>query len=317
MAGPRRYLRDLSQHAAAAWTRFWLEPSDAYDLCLLRILIGALAVVWQVSYAPDLTRWFGADGWLASSAVQRLLNSQTGTVGLHDGSYLFWISDSRWLWTLHLLGTLVLVALTLGFYTRLASVASLIVLVSYIHRAPLLTGPMEPVLTMMVAYLCLAPAGRYLSLDSRWRAADASAVQPSAWATVARRLIQVHLVLVYLVMGLTKLGGETWWYGEAVWWLAAQPDSQWFDPSVLRAHPILLNFWTQGIVIAELSFAVFIWNDWLRPLMLVLSAVIWITVALATGYVGLAAVMMVANLAFVPATFWLERDWLPVADRTR
>lgn len=46
---------------------------------------------------------------------------------------------------------------------------------------------------------------------------------------------------------------------------------------------------------------------WLRPLMLVLSAIIWISVAVATGYVGLAAVMMVANLAFVPSTFWGER----------
>lgn len=315
MAGSRQYLRDLSQHVTAGWNRFWFEPSDVYDLCVLRILTGALAVIWQVSYAFDLTRWFGADGWLASATMQRVLNRQTGTVGLHEGSYLFWVSDSHWLWALHLLGTLVLVAMTLGFYTRVASVASLFVLVSYVHRAPLLAGPMEPVLTMLVAYLCLAPVGRCLSLDSRGQAADGSAGQLSAWATVARRLIQVHLVLFYLVMGLTKLGGETWWYGEAVWWLAAQPDSQWFDPSGLRSSPILLNFWTQSIVVAELAFAVFIWNDWLRPLMLMISAVVWVTLAVATGYVGLAAVMIVANLSFVPAAFWRERGWLAAADR--
>ncbi len=231
MAGLRQYLRDLSQQTATGWNRFWFEPSDVYDLCVLRILIGVLAVLWQVSYAFDLTRWFGPEGWLASHTMQRVLTGETGSVGLPDGSYLFWVSDPRWLWMLHLLGALVLVALTVGCYTRLASVASLVVLVSYVHRAPVLAGPMEPVLTMVVAYLCLAPVGRHLSVDCWRRGVDGGPLPPSAWATVARRLIQVHLVLIYLVMGLTKLGGETWWYGEAVWWLAAQPDSQWFDPA--------------------------------------------------------------------------------------
>ena len=307
MSGLQAYFRALSEHIGTAWNHFWFQPSDVFDLCVLRVLVGSLALGWQMSYLLDLTTWFGGEGWLASDAMQRVVSGGSSGVGFYDFSYLFWVSRPWLLWTVHFLGSLILLAFTVGCCTRWAAVASLVVLVSYVHRAPLLAGPAEPVLTMLVAYLCLAPVGQQVSWDRRRRGASWPLMRQSCWATVARRLIQVHLVMLYLVMGLTKLGGETWWYGEAIWWLAAQPDSQWFDPAVLRSYAVLLNLWTHAVVISELLFVVLIWNRWLRPLVLVGSAVSWISVAVATGYVGLSATMIVANFAFVSGEFWRNR----------
>jgi hypothetical protein len=307
MSDLQRYFQGLSHYVAAAWNRFWFRPSDALDLCVMRFCVGLLAFLWHTSFAFDLVRWYGPDGWLAGGAMQRLVAEGADRVSLSEFSYLYWITDPRWLWAIHLLGSIVLLALMLGVYSRWAAIASLVVLVSDIHRAPLLTGPEEPVLTMMVAYLCLAPIGQHLSWDAWRRRSQPLTVELHYIATVSRRLIQVHLVLIYLVMGLTKLSGATWWYGEAVWWLAAQPDSQWFNPAVLRSYSVVLNLWTHAIVIGELSFAVLIWNRWFRPLVLVVSGILWCSVAVASGYIGLALTMVVANLAFVPGSFWRAR----------
>src|SRR6185369_10852111 len=103
------------------------------------------------------------------------------------------------LWTLHALGFLVLLAMTVGLFTRLSSVLSLVVVLSYVHRAPMISGPLEPVLTMLILYLCLGPAGRFYSLD-RWfglvkpvAAAGAPTGEAFWTANLAIRLIQVHL----------------------------------------------------------------------------------------------------------------------------
>ena len=72
MSEIKRYFQGLSQHVGAAWNRFWFEPSDALDLCVLRFFVGLLALLWHASFGFDLVRWFGRDGWLAGDTMQRL-----------------------------------------------------------------------------------------------------------------------------------------------------------------------------------------------------------------------------------------------------
>jgi hypothetical protein len=114
--------------------------------------------------------------------------------------------------------------------------------------------------------------------------------------------MQVHLVLLYLGMACAKLIGATWWNGEAIWWLAAQPMTQLVDLSWLRERQIgqiVLNLWTHGVLATELAFVVLVWNAWTRPLVLTISALSWLSVGLASGNLGLTLTMWVASLCFV------------------
>ena len=63
--------------------------------------------------------------------------------------------------------TAVLVLFTIGAWTRVTSILSLVVFLSDVNRAPMITGLTEPVVAMLLLYLCLAPCGRYFSLDRR------------------------------------------------------------------------------------------------------------------------------------------------------
>jgi hypothetical protein len=224
-------------------------------------------------------------------------------------SYLYYADSPEVLWLLHVLGFAIVVLFTVGLFTRITNILSLIVVLSYIHRAPMITGQFEPVLTMILFYLCLAPAGRYLSVDAWLRARKAvrdprpedvttDAVKTSA-ATFALRLMQVHLAAFYLMLGLSKLGGIAWWSGEAAWWLIAEGESGLMNLRFLHSHSYLINLWTHAIVLFELSFPLLIWNRLARPLLLSIAVIMWISLALLTGLISFSAIMLVANLSFV------------------
>jgi hypothetical protein len=301
----RDYFRNLPGTLGDRWNRFWFQPSDGFDLCVMRWPVGALALIWQLSFTPDLMRWYGPEGWFDGGMLEQWITAQS-TLGFSGRlSYLYRLPAGS-LWACHVLSSLVLLAFLLGFFTRVASVLSFAVVLSYMHRAPFLGSAIEVILTMLVGYLCLAPCGQALSLDARRsrRYRDPMSVS----ATIARRLMQVHLVAIYGTMALSKLGGPTptWWNGEAIWWLTAQPLTRDVDLSALRNLPILLNLWTYGVLMSELAFVLFVWSPLLRPLVMIASAISWISLAVATGSLALPVTMLVANLVFVSSQVWRE-----------
>ena len=206
------------------WNRFWFLPSDGLDLCVFRIAVGSLALVWQLSYTPDLIRWFGPHGWFDGGVLDQWLTAETTSGILGTIELSLYGPRVACCGPCHADQQLVLLAFTLGAFTRVTSILSFVIVLGYIHRAPFVCGATEVVLSMLVGYLCLAPCGQALSFDARRR--PGTDTRQTAWATLARRLLQVHLVAIYGIMALSKLGAATWWNGEAVWWLSAQPLSR-------------------------------------------------------------------------------------------
>jgi len=319
------YFRTLSREFGGGWNRFWYRPSDPITLGVLRIFTGLYASYWVATYAFDLLRFFGPDGVLPVALIDRLQR-----VALPPGetyyafSYLNYLHTPAQLWAAHLLGVAVLLCFTLGLFTRITSILALAVVLSYIHRAPILTGQVEPILAFLLFYLCLGPAGACLSLDARRKStagksfhADGNGRGYSFPATISLRLVQVHTSVVYVMMAIGKLAGpegeNTWWLGDAAWWIMARPGTRLVDLTPLLAeHVYLVDAWTHAIVLFELAFGLLIWNRLARPLLLVWAVAMWLSLALISGMTGFCLMMLVANLAFVPA-----ETYRAVISRTR
>lgn len=311
----RSYSTTLTNRFGASWNRFWFAASDTFSLAVLRVLTGLAALYYLLSHTADLIRWFGPNGILAIDRAKQIagLESATGDMPtVYRFSYLYFCESPAALWIAHAVGIVILTALTLGLRTRIMAALSLLVVLSYVHRAPVLTAQFEPVLTMMLFYLCLAPCGRQLSLDRflalRKASRDGERQQmlaeldrKSSVATFVLRLMQIHIVAFYLVMGLSKLRGEGWWNGESAWGLLAYSESRLIDLTSLAGAPYVINFWTHAIVAFELSFGVLIWSKTLRPLVLAVSVLMWTSLALITGLTAFCLLMLIANLAFVSA----------------
>ncbi len=315
----RSYVSELTTAVGSGWNRFWFSTADPYPTCLLRIAVGLLAVYFVGSYSTDLVTWFGSAGLLPSAAVRQLSGETFG--GTIDAvtrfSYLHYVSTPSGLWICHALGLLVLLCFTLGLYSRITSILSLVIVLSYIHRAPLLAGQFEPLLTMAIFYLCIAPVGAHLSVDRWWqtrRGAASTPARPSVAANISLRLLQIHVVGFYLLMALSQLAGETWWMGDAAWWLIAHSESRLADLTFLHSSPLLVAGLTHGIVLFELLFALLIWKPLARPLLMLASLIVWPFLALLTGLVSFAAIMLVLNIAFLSPR--QLRRWTPLSARS-
>jgi len=299
-----RYWEDLNRSVGQSWNRFWFTPTDPLPLCLLRIAVGLLALAYLVSFSGEMVQVFGVDGLMSTATVTTIRGATTGYDWVHF-SLLDLANTAAALWTLHVLSGLVLLLFTLGVQTRTTSVLSLLVILSYIHRQPILTGPFEPVISMLLLYLCLGPCGAYLSVDY-WRMSRRGAAHgrharsQSDWtATVSLRLIQLHCAAFYLLMGLSKLSGQVWWEGDAVWLLMSQVRSRPLDLTFLREQAFLLDAWTHAIVAFELVFPLVIWKSLARPLLLGIALVMWGSLGILTGLTGFVLVMLVASAAFL------------------
>lgn len=292
------YFAQLVNRVGTGWNRFWFSPTDPSVACLLRIVCGLCVVGFFVSHTWDLQAWFGLNGILSVETVEQLSPSGSG----YRWSFLDYAEGGWTLWAFHALAIATALSFTLGAFTRVTCWLTLLALLSYVHRAPMLTGMLEPLLSFVMLYLCLAPCGARWSFDAT-RRGEPSGEKPvtSVGATIAVRLIQVHLACFCFMAGATKLAGDTWWLGEAGWWLMARSESRVIDLTGLRSAFLAVNLWTHYVVLFELSFPVLIWWRPLRPLLLSLAFLLWGSLALVTGELSFFVALFVASLAFLDA----------------
>jgi hypothetical protein len=292
-----QYYVRLSGAIGEGWTRFWFTPGDPATVSVIRLLSGLVVVYLHATLGLDLIALFGPSGLLPLADIGPLEGATF--------SYLNYLATPAELWAVHLIGLAVLVLFAAGLWTRVTSILALIVFLSDVHRAPMITGPTESVAAMVMLYLCFAPCGRRFSLDALLaarkdpRAAD-SRGELSTTATIATRLIQVHLALVVAMMGLSQLGGDVWWNGLGMWFLIVRGQSRLVDFTWLHTTPQLVDLWTHAVVFFELCFPFMVWIPLARPLILALGLVIWALLAMVTGDITFSLMLFIASLAFVP-----------------
>jgi hypothetical protein len=317
----RSYFTDLTDAIGSGWNRFWFTPVDPLPCGVVRIVTGAIVTAHLLSLVPDLGRWYARDGLLPPGAVSKLLALFSGgDASNYHFSYLSVFPAGTELWVVHAAAIAVALSFMLGLFTRLSGALTLVAVLAYVHRVPFVAGDLEPVLAYLLAYLVIAPAGACLSID-RWLQrrrtsnAEADSPSPSVTANIALRLIQVHTAMFVAMMGFSKLYGDAWWGGGAIWLLLTQTESRPLDLTGLRGAgqlgEYLLNFWAHAIIYIELTFPILVWNRLARPLVLMFAAAAWLSLALATGSLLLALALIAASASFVPAEFYRRRTGQP------
>jgi hypothetical protein len=281
----------------------------------LRIGVGLITLAHFWSYQQDLTRWFGPRGLLPPDVVDVLVQGEEEPQAYRASHVPFAKSEAE-LWIVHAIFLAAAAAWTVGLGTRAAGAVTLAGVLSYVHAAPMLAGTLEPALSLMLFYLCLGPAGGALSLDRRlglprWLSGSH---EPSLAANIALRLLQVHLAALYAVAGLSKLHGDAWWDGQAIWVLLAQTHSRPVDLSFLRsthAGRMLLDLWTHLVLYTQLAFAPLVFNRLTRPVVLACAALSWLSLIPVTGQLLLCLLMLAACAAYLPEL--VSQRLLPVA----
>ena len=294
--------------AFTAWDRFWFTPSKPHTLGLIRILGGGMLLYTHLVWSLGLTDFLGAKSWVTADTAARL---GTGLDGRNfTFSYLSYIESPALLWTVHVAALAVFALLTLGLYTRIVAPLALVATLSYCHRLSGALFGLDQINVLLATYLAISPCGAVYSFDRLLASGErkppdtnrlaSTQANRFVMATIATRLIQIQMCIIYLFGGIGKMRGETWWDGSAVWLAGATLEYQSLSLTWLADHRWLIALLTHVTVFWETFYPVLIWPRLTRPLFLAMAVAVHGGIALFLGMPTFGLVMLIGNLAFVP-----------------
>ncbi|HTN75644.1 MAG TPA: HTTM domain-containing protein [Pirellulaceae bacterium] len=287
----KQWLRDAWQ----SWDRFWFTPAEPHTLAAIRILGGAMLFYTHLVWGFNLEAFLGPQAWVDNATALELQR------GWFTWSHLWYIESPALLWVAHIAALLVFALLTVGLFTRVMSVLACVLTLAYCHRLHGAMFGLDQVNAMLAMYLMLAPCGAVYSVD-RWLQKLSGKNErplPSVMSNIAIRLIQLHMCIIYLFGGISKLRGDMWWDGSAVWFAIANVEYQSVDLTWLAHFPWAIAALTHITVFWETFYCFTIWPKWSRPLTLAIAVAVHGGIALFLGMPTFGLAMLIGNLAFV------------------
>ena len=298
--------RSWWQEVSNGWNRFWFSATDPATLGLIRLLGGLMIFYTHLVWTKDLEAFFGPDAWISIDAVSAWQGE-----GNFCLSYLKYIDSMTLLWTVHIAALVVLLMFALGLFTRVTSILAFVITMSYVHRLPGALFGLDQVNTMLVTYLMIGPSGAAFSLDrliarrksklqnETTNQTSSQQVTHLVGANLAIRLIQVHMCIIYMYSGISKLLGEPWWDGTALWGAAANLEYQSLDLTWMAGYPMLVALLTHITIFWETFYCALVWPRVSRPFVLATAVGVHLGIACCMGMITFGLAMIIGNMAFI------------------
>ena len=273
---------------------------DARALAAFRVALGLLVVADLALRSRDLVAFHTDAGVLPRAA---LVDGPANP--LHLTLYL--VSGDAWFVALLFATTAATaLAMTVGYRTRAATVATWLLLVSLQNRNPLVLNGGDVLFRLLLFWALFLPLGARWSVDARRREGSAASFVASAGS--AALLLQV--VVMYTANAAFKLSGDLWRSGDAILYVFSLDQFVVRLGDVLVGYPALLraldHVWLAMLVG---SAALVLATGWRRAALVPLYMGMHLGMAL-TMMLGLFPFVGVAALVpFLPPVVWdrLER----------
>ena len=285
------------------------SPVDPLPLALFRVVFGLVLLGSFLTLCPDFDPLFTENSPVRLED-SRLLSEYAWIEPVPSWRWnLFELSpSSTWAAALFILYGFSVLAMTLGWRTRLATLLVFLLTVSIHRREPIIWTGGDFLFQIFAFWLLFVPAGAALSVDA-WRRRQEGTPQPlvRSWALL---LLQAQLALVYFSTFLLKLQTVSWKSGTALFhaWQLPHYARPW--GASLAAVPGLALVSTYGALFFELAFPLLIWNRRFRPWLLLLGASLHLSIELTFRAGPFSSVMLAAYIPFLaPVTLrrWLGR----------
>jgi len=294
-------LRERVRHAVAV--RLGI---DARALAAFRVAIGVLLLVDLALRARSLTAFYTDAGVLPRSALAQLYPTLS-ELSLHALSGELW-----WQVVLFLVAGGFALALTTGYHTRIATVASFVLLLSLQLRNPVVLNAGDVIFRRILLWACFLPLGATWSLDARRAETDPP---PTRFTSVATSALLLQVVTIYTVNVLIKHQFGAWMTGDAAGMALALDSFTTRFGVLLSQSPLLLEAanWAWVALLAS-SVLLVLATGRIRTILVGLFAAVHLGMFLAMT-IGIFPFISIAGLLpFLPSEVWdrVER-WLPDA----
>ena len=184
--------------------------------------------------------------------------------------------------------------LFLGFFCRFSAILAWFFHLCAAESGGFVSYGVDNFMTIGLFYLILSPLPDRYSLD--WRLRKARPKDPQLlgfW----RRVLQLHLCLIYFFSGLTKCLGSGWWDGSNIWRSLIRPPFNIIDPQILVRWNYLFPVAGIFICLVEIGYPFFIWNDKTRKIWLICICGMHFAIGVTMGMYLFALIMIILNVA--------------------
>ncbi|MFL6514604.1 MAG: hypothetical protein ACJ8M1_06220 [Chthoniobacterales bacterium] len=207
----------------------------------------------------------------------------------------------RMIWAILLLSALLL---TVGLFCRQAAVTAWFLHLACVKSTEAFAYGMDLFLSIALFYLMLAPLPDSKSLEIRvWR----SSAHNPRMIGFFRRVLQLHLCVIYFFSGLAKCLGGNWWNGLNLWAALTRPPFNVLDPALIARWNFALAPLGIAICLVEISYPFLVWPKRTRTIWLGAVLAMHAGIGLAMGMYLFALIMIMLNLAAFAPDFILQR----------
>ena len=269
-----------------AWNNFWFESHAPARKRIFRIALGTLLFFFYLIRGLDLELYFSNSGLLPASLLMELTPVRFG-VSIFNGA-----SGMVWIWIAHVGFLLSLLGLIFGIWGRWPAIVAFVLHVSFVQRNMAAVFGIDLISTFFLFYLCMADQTGKGAPDSLRRSMD----------SMAFRLCQVQVCIIYAYSGMEKLQGSHWWKGEALWDVLANAQLARWDFSWLASFPLLIVIGTYLTLLWEVYFPILIWVRPLRYPMIIIGVFMHLGIAIAVSIPCFGLLMIVAYSLFIEET---------------
>ena len=272
---------------------------DLRTLALFRIAAALMVIADLGSRARDLTAHYSDAGILPRMALLQLSNGWRPSLHLLSGSAAIQA-------VLMLIAALIAIAMLLGYRTRLATVASWLLLISLQARNPLLVQGGDNLLLLLLFWGMFLPLGARFSIDCALDRALAQA--PHHYFSAATLALLVQVMSVYFFSALLKTAPQWWPDGTAVAYALhidhlATPLAVWMRQFGLALQALTYYVWLLELIGPILIFSP-LFFPWLRLTLLGMFVTMHVGFLLCLQ-IGLFPLVSIAALSvFTPSWVW-------------
>ena len=290
------------------WNEFWFKRYDPVSTSIFRISLGLLISVMFICNYVNWERFYDADGMISLHETVPILNNVP-----EDACSIFHFTEGKVpmkvYWWISMIAALFF---TMGFQTRLATIALYIIQSSMIHRNYMIVNGDDLVIRMVLFYSCFFPLGHCLSIDNwikkKWFKNSPATEFPHIWPI---RLMQINVALIYAISLPYKLIGDVAWInGQAIYYTATS--NMWgrfpFPEAFCMCDCLLSKIMTYGTVLIEGAFPLLVWFKETNLIVTVLAASLHLGIAVFVPNVLFFTLAMVCSFwVFVQpeTTHWL------------
>ena len=232
----------------------------------------------MASYGTAFSKWFGHHGWLPVDSVTAWRSPFAFSI--------FDACETNPELSVAFYGLVFLFALlAIGFITPITSLLAALGWASLLHRGPMLAGPVDDCMAILLWCLVIGSSGEHFSVDAiLHKRLGWSISRPRVRTRIAVGLLQVHAAVISLAALLAQLKGDVWWNGTAVWWIATRKAVPVVDVTgLLSQSEYLCDILTHGVIGWEACVAVGLWFTLSQKIVSRAGLVIWPTVGFLTG----------------------------------